>query len=610
MPADTVQASFPVTLARDLQVYTGALSDGDSLLSVVGGTTVCRVPVWSLKTGMVSWWSGGEPAEPVSAGAEYSVAAGSSGFYWYNGGLWRKAPSYSSRHWSDLDGDVRFLKVDSVMDLGTDEVANARASLNIVTATTDTPGLVLAGGSSEGPCPVLVSPTDGRLSAPEARHDLYGTLLLDNTDPEHAAHSAASVQYTSALVAALDIQPAPTVATHSKPGLVLADSPVPDPETGYIGPFQVDSVGNVTIHRAQCGLNGERDPIAGLVLLSSPDIPADDSTPDPDLSPDIAASVEKVRKMVARAVSAQASVPAGEATLGSVMVPGEGCLRLIKSTTPSGDVPPQWAPGSVDVNPAGSSKHGAVAVSTAAALDAQDSIEVNGKSYKVVPTVRSVKNYVDNGLSGKLSLVDGKVPEENLPLATETDIGAVQVGDGLYVNSGRLSAKAAVPTVYDSYRNDLQQKAGVVYVCMSTDEQVVAGLRPVVPTVGKVRQMLEGTGGGGGSSTGGFKPWPRVALSAAADGTVPVPGVMWKMYDIADGALRLVAGTPTFTGFAEYAVLWTPGPGVASFQAATEGWQWGADTPDIVHGTTYVIRVANVAQRVMLACVQYSYIKS
>lgn len=606
MPVDGTQTSFPVTLARDLQTYTGALADGDSMLAVVGGTAVCRVPFWSVKAGLVSWWPDGEPSDPYASGSDSSVAAGQDGFTWYFGGMWRKAPAYSPANWEDLDGSVRFLKVDSPMELSASEISNARTSIGLGNAAVGVPGLVSAGDTGSGPCPVLVSAADGRASVPEARRNVYGALLLDNDDPGSEAHSAASVQYTKALVAALDIQPAPTVATHSKPGLVLADSPEPDPETGYKGPFQVDSVGNVTIHRAQC-INGERDPNAGLVLLSSPDIPDDDSTPDPDLSPDIAASVEKVSKMVARAVSAQAAVPAGEATLGSVMVPGDGCLRLVKATTPSGDIPPQWGAGAVDVNPAETYKHGAVAVSSSSALDASSSIEVNGLRYPVVPTAVAVKAYVDNGLSGKLSLDgSGKVPAGNLPYATASSVGAVQAGEGLYVSSGLLSVKNAVPALSESYSADFNQKAGSVYVCASSSESVVAGLKPVVPTVDKVKELIDGTSSP--AATGGFKPWPYVYVRAAADGTAPVPGVMWRLYGIDPNAVRIRVNATAFAGLSECALLWKPGQAVQSFQSASEGLVWTDNTPAVVRGRTYMIKVANVAKNVMLACVQYSYV--
>lgn len=128
----------PFKLVPELKLDSTHVFD---MVAVVNNRDTVRINWSSLTADYVRSTSAPEAAGVTDA-PYLTIAADNTGIYASTGAMWVKSPVYSS-NWDDLEGgNTRFLLVNKEMDLSEEEIANARASLNIGIATTDTPGLV------------------------------------------------------------------------------------------------------------------------------------------------------------------------------------------------------------------------------------------------------------------------------------------------------------------------------------------------------------------------------------------------------------------------------------------------------------------------------------
>lgn len=598
-------SSVPVALARDLPLYTGSVADDVSVVAVTGNGSVARMPLPSIVSGFVKWQPEA-PQYPEEYGEQGYVAVDGNGFYCYFDG-WKKLPFYGA-HWDDLTADVRFLRVDGRMTLTQEELSNARGTLGIGLATTYIAGLVKASGTGVGDGSVLVS-QDGTITVPTATSQEYGSVKLDSLVD---TASAASVAYVNAKVAGRERE-VYEIATPEVPGLVRSD------EEG--GVFVVNSGGGVSIRVADSTTAGDGKP--GLVKLSRWQLNPPNGVDEEDTI-GTAASVERVSRMIEDAVSAQAGVAATEGTLGSVMVPGDGCIRIITDTTPAADIPHygeegmQWKSGSIDVNPADGSKHGAVVVSNviSPAIGDRTDQPINCRKYYIVPTAKAVNDFIEDKLVDVVHVDGGQISRANLPVATTALPGIVAVGEGLSINSynSMLSVRAAMPTSSETVRNIPGQTKGAVYVCCTEEEETTAGY-PIVPTVAKVMELLEdgqgsGGGGGGGTSIVVERPWEEVAATVVGTGA----RVSWsprKFFIVPDNVDSLdVVVSSSYEGFEESVLKWTPPSHIRDFadDGVTSGLKWDLTTSTEVTGRrTYIIRLSRISRLMVVAKVQSSF---
>jgi hypothetical protein len=119
----------------------------------------------------------------------------SSSGYVYSNNAWRKIPTYTT-NWDDLDAVVnedntvtylRFLPVHKRVKLSSEEIANAKANIDVNIATDNHPGLVMGSPVSEEYGAVTIK--DGAIQAELASTThagaviLVGGLSVDADDP-------------------------------------------------------------------------------------------------------------------------------------------------------------------------------------------------------------------------------------------------------------------------------------------------------------------------------------------------------------------------------------------------------------------------------------------
>lgn len=190
MPEPVRDSSFPLTLGRDLRVYSGTVSPEDTVVAVIHGTSLMRVPISSfapqaIKTG------DGAPENPSDPGTAGSVTWSADGFYSYLDGTWGLSPRVTT-HWEDYSDDVRFLIVNKDQNLSAKEQAQGRKNLDVVSATAEKEGLVqLKETLTESDTGTLVptvyavvqfvksyNPGGGTTTVPHATTSVYGTVKL------------------------------------------------------------------------------------------------------------------------------------------------------------------------------------------------------------------------------------------------------------------------------------------------------------------------------------------------------------------------------------------------------------------------------------------------
>lgn len=595
------ETSIPFTIAKNLPVYTGAVEGDIDFIAVVGNNRTVRVPASSVADGFVVWK---EPYE-VSAGSDtghaHCVSADTTGFYSFADGRWAKSPTYRS-NWDDLTETTRFLKVDAGMDLTKAERDNVYASIKLGTATKTTAGLVKAQSGTW--VAQAVMDDDAFLGIKEASKDEYGAVRVDNEEDET---SVVSMGYLEGRLASRD-RDVYKIATHESPGVILADNPEPD-EAGYKGPFQVDEYGNVTIPTAIPGDNVN----PGLVRLSRASLNDDEGSEVTEDAIRTAASIQRVGLMITDAINTQAGKSATEVSLGSVMVPGDGALRIIMPSTPEDQRPAGWADGSIDVNPGDSIRHGAVLVRNTLAGVVKEQAEINGLYYYYVPTAAAVRREFDDIKANILTLDGGKIDSDKLPIATNMYPGAVKIGTGIALASdGTISQRMAVPTTFETYVQGSSQVFGAVYVCRDSYEGTTGTSLPVVPTVAKVKSMLAGQAAQQVSAEMSHS-YVRSSVSEDVEtgqATIVFTAGSFFEIDPSVDSVKLVLGDVSDM-LREAYIIWAPSEAIHDFrdEGVLEGVTWDANSDTVVDDTKrYLIRLTSLpGQRMVLAAVAAAY---
>lgn len=140
-----MDASFPITLLRDLPVQSGSVDPhGVHVVAVVDGRYARRVPLDSVQDVFVS--RDANVPSSYDSPSNGDMAWDSTGLYVHTDAGWGKTMLYCS-NWPDLTPTTRFLRVDAVMSLSGTEVGNALSSLGIGDATDSLRGLVRLAGS-------------------------------------------------------------------------------------------------------------------------------------------------------------------------------------------------------------------------------------------------------------------------------------------------------------------------------------------------------------------------------------------------------------------------------------------------------------------------------
>lgn len=132
--------NIPITLFRDLPVYSGALPpDGVQLVVVEGNNGLYRAGLSSILEGTATVAEGVPtyPGDTLSGELAWEDGA----FYVNTESGWEKMAVYSE-HWDDIVPGTRFLRVDAPMSLSATEIGNALISLDIAEATPSHMGLV------------------------------------------------------------------------------------------------------------------------------------------------------------------------------------------------------------------------------------------------------------------------------------------------------------------------------------------------------------------------------------------------------------------------------------------------------------------------------------
>lgn len=486
------ELQIPFTLARDLPEHTGSVGDNTGVLAVLDNSRTVRVPVDSLSATWVKWWQGAPPSDKASPGSEGYVFIDYLGFYAYYDGQWGKLPVYSD-NWDDLKPGTRFLRTDDRMYLDGDEVDNVRASIGLKIAGEDVPGLVCgAVGESAGPCTVRVA-SDGMMTVPSASSGtgLYGVVKVDDANDEY---SVTSVKFVTDALRRLERFSVP-VASPSVLGGIKPDGVT----------ITVTDEGDAEVPRARPG-----EKTRGLVMLS-PSSLEDKVELEVDDEINTAASVYLTELMIADYVATHTGAPATQTRTGAVQVPGNSAIRVITETTVDAEIPEldymtgdKWPNGCIDVDPADANKHGAVVVlDSYTAASADDTREINGKRYYVVPTAAAVLEQL-NKLKDVYVPIHGveqgqvTISPSVLPNATYESKGVVQVasGAGLSVQGGLLAAKEAVPDT-DEDKAATSAVRGTVRVWSAPEDAYGNNNNLTVPSSKRVKAMIADASLGG-----------------------------------------------------------------------------------------------------------------
>lgn len=140
MAESVKDSSFPVTLARDVPVYSGTVGDEDTVLAIISNARLRRIPVSTFTEGSATVVP--PPSSPASPGESGNIAVNEDGFFSYLNGTWGMSPRITS-HWEDFTDQTRFLIVDRDQGLSPEEQQQGRENLDVVTATAEKEGLVL-----------------------------------------------------------------------------------------------------------------------------------------------------------------------------------------------------------------------------------------------------------------------------------------------------------------------------------------------------------------------------------------------------------------------------------------------------------------------------------
>lgn len=414
---------FPLTLLRDLP-QLAITPDGDTTIPVVQSNILTGRVSWELWTAELAKLQHNTPAEQASAGTESTFAADSTGIYAYKHGEWHKAPVYNA-HWDELGTDTRFLLVNSAMELSEQEIANARASLNIKIADQETPGLIRTMTQTEqNSCPgapLVVNP-DGTAYIVSATGSTPGVVTVwDGTEG-----NVATTDYVAQQIALIKGYTLP-IAAPGKLGGIQSDAEQPD---GIPGIFTVTSEGQVKIRSAYIPSEPNEEDGFGLVKLAG-EISANDTGVVP------ANTLHSyLQNWFSESYGVATSLQAG---IVRPYIEGVWSGEYIQPT--GENVGPLFFrdnQGGIDIYPAGENVPGVVLAVDTVPENSAD-IPVN-TAYPILPTLRAAKTYIDNKLTTVKVAVD-------MEPASKVKAGAVLPADNAFIvtEDGTLTIKDALP---------------------------------------------------------------------------------------------------------------------------------------------------------------------
>lgn len=134
------EAQTPLVLLRNLPVWSGALSETDTVLCVLGNRNAVRAPMTAV-TGNSVQFAENAPSSPSSSGQPAQIAADSTGLYYYYEGAWKKLPAVTE-NWDEYTGDTQFVIANKSQNFTPEQVNNIRTSLQLGAASTENAGLV------------------------------------------------------------------------------------------------------------------------------------------------------------------------------------------------------------------------------------------------------------------------------------------------------------------------------------------------------------------------------------------------------------------------------------------------------------------------------------
>lgn len=132
--------NLPLILTRDIPQGAPVINEDDTIVVVRGNSKTERISAKALQNLYVKA-TATAPTTATSPGEEFNIAWDGTGVYTYKNGIWGKSPR-STSNWSDFTDNTRLFVLDHPMELGVEELQNARETLGIVSATTEQEGLV------------------------------------------------------------------------------------------------------------------------------------------------------------------------------------------------------------------------------------------------------------------------------------------------------------------------------------------------------------------------------------------------------------------------------------------------------------------------------------
>lgn len=488
------------------------------------------------RTVRISWSDATSGFVRLAQAAPASSASGSenggvfytndSGVFSYNATArhaWGKSPRYTT-NWDDLDGSVRFLLVNKVMQLSQRELQNARETLDIAEARSGHLGLVMP-GNPVGPSDTEpekydewvagVNVTDdGAMIVPYATPTTPGAVLLGN-DANSPAHAAVTRAYLDGVVAG--IKPVgvqvPVATTNTLGGILV------NPRQ-----FSVDATGYMHIYEAkyptdQWDAEDFADDAGGTVKLGYSTVQTaefwqyaiptwDEDTQtyeyqdvyaqiDVMVDPHRVPTVMRVRDEIVKASKNYYNYVATYTYPGLVAPKTDGAIIL------------EGGPGRINVRPASGNQYGAVYI--ADTVEETDRIidavyEGYSSVYRAVPTLTAIREYTDKITTDRIQeAVDEGLFVNKVPIAgNANDLpGLVRAGTNDVIGVRmEESYQSQTPSQHIERRGTLycrsatSRQRGVVYVQTNyKDNSYSAGTGTeftyVVPNVQTMQQYVE-----------------------------------------------------------------------------------------------------------------------
>lgn len=407
---------------NELPIFNGRPGDNVTVPAVLDNVSTVRIPWTSFTAGQVKF-EGTVPAGYTTDGEEGTLAADSSGIYIYTGGLWRKAPVYTS-NWDELTVDTRALLVNTTQDLTSAEIDNVLVSLKLTTATEEKAGLVrelpddLPDDVQAASAAKVYITDNGGMYVKGATTDTPGVVRYAERSTD--ANGVPSVSLVNEMIGAIAGYTLPPATTNSLGGIFFKST------TGV----NLGDDGSFSLREAN-------DNSPGIVTLATAVEVSNQGVVTSELFYNYMDSLNNSYYQ-----------PATYTQPGSVQPKQQGEWTGANATSKLG--PMIVENGILDVYPADESRPGVVLIVSGSLPDAQTYVE-----YESVPTVQAVIDYVRDFFVGIAN---------SLPFATTTTKGVVIVGNGLQMNAetGKLSLDAVSPD-WGTIDGSAERKAASAY---------------------------------------------------------------------------------------------------------------------------------------------------